>query len=172
MRRLLFGLGILLGIVAPQASPGMTAKVYRVGEDVYVNAELEAAFPAAALELAAAGSEVAFEVEARLEGREAGAVARRSLRYVAATGEWLVAQDGAVKRVGDRGTAIVLACRVWALPIGKLADFCGASAVLLTARSGIVDEKGGWHQAGILWGYVEPYCRFSFPGQEGIPQLE
>jgi hypothetical protein len=161
-----------LGIVTPQAAPDVAARVYRVGENVYVNAELEGAFPEGALELAAAGSEVAFELEVRLEGREAITVARRSLRYAAARGEWLVAQDGLVKRVADRGAAVVLACGVWALPLGTLDAFTGATVVSLTARSGILDEKGGWHSAGILWGYAEPSRRFSFTGREDIPTLE
>jgi hypothetical protein len=172
MRRLLFGLGVLLGLVTPQASPEITARVYRVGEEVYVNAELEPAFPEAALELAAAGSEVAFEVDAWLEGGEAIASARRSLRYAASTGDWLVAQDGQVKRVADRGAALVLASRVWALPLGKLEGFDGGSTLVLRARSGIVDDRGGWHPAGILWGYVEPSCRFSFSGPEELAPLE
>lgn len=172
IRRLLFGLGILLGVVTPQVAPDLAARVYRVGEDVYVNAELEGAFPEGALELAAAGSEVAFVLEARIEGKDGFAAARRSLRYVAATGEWLVAQDGLVKPMADRGAALVLACRVWALPIGRLGDFESGAAVLVTARSGILDERGGWHSAGILWGYAEPSRRFSFPGQAEIPPLK
>ncbi len=170
IRRLLFGLGILLGIVAPQASPDLAARVYRLGEDVYVNAEIEGAFSAAALELAAAGSEVAFEVEARIEGRDAVAVARRSLRYAPASGEWLVGQDDGVKRIVGREAALVLAGRVWALRVGELSAFEGGGAILVKARPGILDEKGGWHSAGILWAYTEPSRRFPFSGPVEIPR--
>lgn len=172
LRRLFFSLGVLLGIVAPQEAPDLAARVFRSNQDVYLNAELDGAFPAGSLELAAAGSEVAFELTALVEGKNRSSRALRSLRFDRGEGMWLVGfgGDGEAKRVAGREAALLLASRVWALRIGELADFESGGTVLVQARSGIVDRDGGWHDAGILWGYSEPSRRFAFASPVEIPR--
>ena len=41
LRRLFFGLGVALGVVAPQLAPELTARPYRMGPDLAVNIEVD-----------------------------------------------------------------------------------------------------------------------------------
>ncbi len=172
IRSFFFGLGVLLGFVTPQTAPELAARVYRVGNEVFLNAELEGAFPDGALELAASGTVVAFELEARIEGGDRTALARRSLSYELGRGEWVVGfgEGGDMKRMVNREAALALAGRVWSLRLGAFPGGGSSASVVVRARSGIVDETGAWHDAGILWGYAEPLRRFRFESAVEIPR--
>jgi len=172
IRSFFFGLGVFLGFVAPQVAPELAVRIYRVGNEVFLNAEVFGAFPAGSLELAEEGTTVAFEIEARVQGSDATAVAERSLRFDLASGTWIVGFDGssAPKSVPDREAALELSDKVWGLRIGSLTAFSGGGSILVHAKSGIVDESGKWHDAGILWGYAEPQRRFSFESSVEIPR--
>jgi len=171
IRRLVFGLGVLLGVVAPQVAPELAARPYRSGAEVLVNVDVAGAFGETALELAAAGSKVALRLEARA-GLEPAASALGWLRFDAASGSWAVAApggDGAEKRVPSREAAAILASRAWALRAGPLSALEGGGTVGVRAFIGILDEAGAWHPAGILWGYAEPQLRFEFAGMAEVP---
>lgn len=172
IRSFFFGLGVLLGLVTPQTAPELAARVYRVGNEVFLNAELVGAFPEGALELAASGTLVAFELEARIEGSDRIALARRSLSFELGRGEWVVGfgEGGDMKRMVNREAALALAGRVWGLRLGPLPGSNSGARVIVRARSGIMDEAGAWHDAGILWGYAEPLRRFSFASAVEIPR--
>jgi hypothetical protein len=172
LRSFIFGLGVLFGFVAPQAAPDLAARVYRDGGEVYLNAELAGAFPDAAVELAEAGTIVAFEIDIIINGSASPVEARRSLRYDLGARVWVVGtgSGGDEKTVADRSTALLLAGRVWGLDLGPLSAFDRGGSVSIRARPGIIDETGGWHEAGILWGYGEPSRAFSFASGVEIPR--
>jgi len=172
LRSLFFGLGVLFGFVAPMAAPELAARVYRSGTELFLNAELSGAFPDSAIELAEAGTVVAFELEVRVKGSSSSVVARRSLSYDLGRREWIVGlgSDKGAKPVPDRFAALLLASSVWALGLGSVSTFDSGGTISIKARPGIIDEAGSWHDAGILWGYVEPGRSFSFASAEEIPR--
>jgi len=171
LRRLFFGLGVFLGVVAPQVAPELTARPYREAAEVFVNAEVAGAFGETALELAQAGNRVALRVEARA-GSSPGTVAMGYLRRDAASGAWAVLApggDGAERRLQSREAALVLATRVWGLRAGPLSALGGGGSVRVRASVGILDESGAWHDAAILWGYAAPELRFDYADAEEVP---
>jgi len=169
LRRLFFGLGVALGVVAPQLAPELTARPYRMGPDLAVNIEVDGAFGETAVELAAAGNRVALEVEAAV-GLSPPVAARGYIRYDAAAGSWLAAAAGAEEKPAPTAeAAVILASRAWGLRAGPLAALEGGGAVLVRARLGILDEIGAWHPAMMLWGYAEPSLRFEYSGPLEVP---
>jgi hypothetical protein len=173
LRRLFFGLGVILGVVAPEVAPFLTARVFREGQEILANVEVEGAFGASAMELAEAGNRVAFELLVAVEGRGGHSEVRalRSIRFDALAGQWVLRlePEGEEKRLVDEGAAVLLASRVWRLRLGPLARLEGGGSVAVSARPGIVDEAGAWHGAAILWGYTEPYRRVSYASPWELP---
>ncbi len=171
LRRLFFGLGVMLGVVAPQLAPELAARAYRSGGEVLVNVEVEGAFGETALELAAAGSRVGLRVSARV-GAAPETVAEGWLRRDAGSGEWAVAapgEGGAERRAPGAEAAAILASRAWGLRAGPLAALEGGGSVRIRAEVGIIDEAGAWHPASILWGYAEPERRLDFADALEVP---
>ncbi len=169
LRRLFFGLGVALGVVAPQLAPELTARSYRSGPDLVVNVEVDRAFGETAVELAAAGNRVALEVEAWV-GLSPPASARGHIRYDAAAGSWLAAAPGAAEKPAPTvEAAVILASRAWGLRAGPLSALEGGGSVIVRARLGILDEAGAWHPALMLWGYAEPALRFEYDGAGEVP---
>jgi hypothetical protein len=171
LRQLFFGIGVLLGLVPAQDGPELSVRIYRNEAAVYLNAELLGAFPEGSLELAAAGTELAFRLTAQAEGT-VPVVALRSLRFDAGTARWIVGYGSADGRrsLADREAASLLASRVWALRLGELDRLPGGVTITITAESGIIDGSGLWHDAGILWGYARPGRRFAFADTVAIPR--
>ncbi|MEI6386986.1 MAG: hypothetical protein WCQ50_10135 [Spirochaetota bacterium] len=171
LRQLFFGIGVLLGLVPAQEMPDLSVRIYRGDDAIYLNAELLGAFPEGSLELAADGTEVAFRLEARAEGANP-VVALRSLRFDAGTARWIVGYGSGDGRrsLADREAARLLASRLWALRLGGLSGFPKGVVITITAKSGIIDGSGSWHDAGILWGYAEPGRRFAFADTVEIPR--
>jgi hypothetical protein len=169
--RLFFGLGVLLGVVAPQTAPELAARAWRSGAEVLVSAEVEGAFGETAIELARAGSRVALRVEARA-GNSPWTAAVGHLRFDSSAGDWAVAipgGDGSEKRVASLDAALTLATQAWALHAGPLAALERGGTVAVRASIGILDETDAWHDARILWGYAEPELRFAFSNPEEVP---
>lgn len=170
LERLFYGLGVLLGLAQPLAQPELHARIYRDAGGIYLNAEVGGAFPEVAQELAAEGSEVALSLRAGVEGGEE-VEALRSLRYDAASGEWLVrALPDRVWRLPSREAALVLASRIEGLRLVGPTRPDGPLVVRVSARPGLLDAAGAWHPAGILWGYAEPSRRFTFDTMVEIPR--
>lgn len=179
MGKLIFGLGVLLGVLSPAAVPLMSARAFRQGETLYLSVELSGAFDGSAREAAASGSEVAFELEARLLSDDPGARllapvarARRSLRRDAATGRWVAAGSPGLepRAFDDPEGAAILASRVWALELSPLASVGAGAELRVVARPGIVDAAGVWHPAAILWGYAEPLRVLKLRSAAEVPQ--
>jgi hypothetical protein len=169
LRRLFFGLGVALGVVAPQLAPELTARPYRAGAELLVNVEVDRAFGETAVELAAAGNRVALEVEASVSGSPPVA-AVGNIRFDAAAGAWTAAAPGAAeKRVATPEAAAILASRAWGIRAGPLSALEGGGSVIVRARLGILDEEGAWHPAMMLWGYAEPALRFDYAGAGEVP---
>jgi len=176
LRRLFFGLGVLLGVVSPQLAPELTARPYRAGSEILVNAEVVGAYGETALELARAGNRVAVRVEARA-GEAAGEVAVGYLRFDAAAATWAVAPLGGAaragagqeKRVPGLEAAILLASRAWALRAGPASALEGGGELRVRARVGLIDASGAWHDAALLWGYAEPEFRIGYSGPAEVP---
>lgn len=171
LQRLFFGLGVLLGLVHPQAAPELLSRIYRTDSAVYLNAELQGAFPEVARELAAEGTEVAVSVRARVDGTDTLVESLRSLRYDAPRGQWVVrAFPNGIWRLPSVEAAAILASRVEGLALGTFDDAVAPFSIEVEARPGILDEAGNWHPAGLLWGYVEPSRRFTFASVVEIPR--
>ena len=153
-------------------APELAARVFRSGTELFLNAELSGAFPSSAIELAEEGTKIAFELEIRIKGSPKPVVARRSLSYDLGRREWLVGlgDDRKAKPVPDRYAALLLASSVWNLHLGSLSFFDAGTTISIKARPGIIDETGGWHDAGILWGYAEPGRSFTFASVQEIPR--
>jgi hypothetical protein len=180
LKRLFFGLGVLLGVLSPRAEPELSARVFQYEGVLYVSAELPGAFEGASAELLENGATVALELEASLQPAQAApeatrktrpAIARRTLRYEAASATWLVglSPEGEEKRLASLKAAVILASRVWALPLGPVGLLEGGGSVHLVSRPGILDEGGAWHAAAILWGYAEPAKDLGFASMAEVP---
>lgn len=174
LRRLFFGLGVILGLVSPETGPAIAARVWREAEVVRLNLELTGAFEGSALELAAQGTEVAWRLEASVSGPGGTETARlsRSLRFEGASQSWVVRlePEGEEKRLRDREAALVLASRAWGLRIASLPEPGRGLDLRIAVFPGIIDAAGGWHDAGLLWAYAEPRLDLSFASPTEIPR--
>ncbi|OHE71641.1 MAG: hypothetical protein A2413_01990 [Treponema sp. RIFOXYC1_FULL_61_9] len=171
-RKLFFGLGVLLGVVSPQTAPDLSARVYRIGDQLYVNIELVGAYAGTALDLVSSGTRVAIGLEAAVEGSSWPPVrVTRSIRRDGAVDAWIVETEtkGEEKILRDRDAALILASRAWGIHLGPADGSRRAFAVTVRAGAGLIDAEGLWHRADILWGYAEPELRFAFSGPEEVP---
>lgn len=174
LKRLFFGLGVLLGVLSPEISPVLAARLYRSADAVYLNAEVEEAFAGTALELAEGGTRVAFRLEATIAagGREfSPPVVTRSLHFDRARGLWIVdlLPEGGRRGIKDREAACIFASRIWSLRLAGLNELEGTASVRLRLSPGILDESGGWHAADILWGYAAPARSFTIVNPRELP---
>ena len=120
-RKLFFGLGVLLGVVSPQTAPDLSARVYRIGDQLYVNIELVGAYAGTALDLVSSGTRVAIGLEAAVEGSSWPPVrVTRSIRRDGAVDAWIVETEtkGEEKILRDRDAALILASRAWGIHLG------------------------------------------------------
>ncbi|MFA6508104.1 MAG: hypothetical protein WCT14_18520 [Treponemataceae bacterium] len=170
--RLFFALGVLLGVVEPQAAPDFAAKIFRTDDAIYFNAELSGAYSQTALELALRGNRVAFRVLAELEGATPSKTQiTRSIRFDLSSKTWNVESHNGLeaKTVKNSQTASEIASRIWGIRLGPIEHAANGATITIVAQSGLLDDEGAWHPAGILWGYAEPKRTFVFRSATEIP---
>jgi|GEM_PF-2570220 hypothetical protein len=169
LRRLFLAIGVGLGIASGQPDPGLFARIDLAGgasdisgrdDRLVVSARVENAFAPGALELVEAGTTVAlrFETEVmRPAGEPLTFEETRSLRYNLRSGLYDVAFDGGKKAaLVDPRAARTLASELSALELCRASDAPEGTRIVVRAEIGIIDSRGGWHGAPVLWNYFGP----------------
>jgi hypothetical protein len=160
LRRLFLAIGIGLGLASGQADPSLVAAASLEGGRLVVSARVDNAFAPGARELVEAGTRVAIRYAARIEasgGRELGADETRALWYDLRTGRYGVAFDGGkTAALVDPQAARTLASELSGLALCRAEEAQEGARVVVRAEIGIVDAKGLWHDAPVLWNYYQP----------------
>lgn len=170
-RRFFLSIGVALGLASGQLDPAIVARVESAqaagrGPErgaLAVSARIDHAFAPSAIELVETGTRVAFRYSARLEGASGSyrAVSEtRSIWYDMRSGRYRVAFDGGKETsLVDPQAARGLASELSGLVIGSgsgLGGMQGGAQVIVSAEIGIIDAKGEWHDAPVLWNYSAP----------------
>jgi hypothetical protein len=178
-RRLFLGLGIALGLASGQPDPSIAARVSIAeaalggGPALVVDARLENAFAPGALELVETGTRVALRYTARLEGpggpgAEASEV--RSLWYDMRSSRYGVSFDGGkTAAMVDPQAARNVVSELRGLELCRAADAAIGARVVVRAEIGILDARGEWHDAPVLWNYYGPRAVLSLDALPATP---
>lgn len=160
MRRLFLSIGIILGLATGQPDPVLFARSALVDDRVVINVRVEEAFPPGALDLIESGTSVALRFTAEVAQAGGGTVAAydsRSLRYDLRSGLYEVATDSGKKsRMVDPGAARTFASELPGLELCQLGEAAPGARIVVAAQIGILDAKGQWHDAPVLWNYLSP----------------
>jgi hypothetical protein len=165
LRRLFLSIGIGLGLAAGQSDPSLVARV-AVASDasgaraLEVSARVDEAFAPGTRELVEAGTRVAIRFSAKAAGRggrELLAEETRALWYDLRTGRYDVAYDGGkTAALVDPQAARTLASELSGLTLGAAVELAEGDRVFVRAEIGILDARGAWHDAPVLWNYFSP----------------
>lgn len=174
LRRFFLAIGVGLGLASGQSDPSLVARLAQAGGSpgggaVIVSARVENAFAPSSRELVEAGTRVALRFLARAEGSADGAIAAeetRALRYDLRSGRYAVDYDG------GKSAALVdpMAARTLASELSGL-ELCGpgklreGDRIVVRAEIGIVDSRGEWHGAPVLWNYYSPRTVLTYGGR-------
>jgi hypothetical protein len=161
LRRLFLSIGVGLGLASGQPDPSMLARVDLVGDALAVSARVENAFAPGALELVEAGTRVALRFSAQVETREGAAPARveeiRAIWYDLRSGLYCVSFGGSkTATLVDPEAARNLASSLSDLELCRDGDAATGARVAVRAEVGIIDSRGLWHDAPVLWNYRVP----------------
>jgi hypothetical protein len=180
LRRLFLAIGIGLGLASGQPDPSLAARVAAVegspGEGtVVVSARVDNAFAPGARELVEAGTRVALRFSAKVEasdGRELAAEETRTLRYDLRSGRYVVEFDrGKTAALVDPQAARTLASELSGLELCRAGEASEGARVIVRAEIGIVDGRGAWHDAPVLWNYFGPRAVLAYGrAAEGPPK--
>jgi hypothetical protein len=156
--RLFLTLGVALGLVAGQPDPVLVAHAAAAGELVIVDARIDRAFAPGTVELIESGTKVAIRFTAALDGREdAGKTETRALWFDMRSGYYKVDVGGErPASLADPKTARALAADLSDLRLEAGPQPRSEAQVVVSARIGILDSRGEWHEAPVLWNYVSP----------------
>jgi hypothetical protein len=160
LRRLFLAIGIGLGLAPGQPDPSLVARVAPAGGTLVVSARVENAFAPGALELVEAGTRVALRFSARAEAGPRGELAAeetRAIWYDLRSGRYGVAYDGGkTAAMVDPQAARTLASELTELELCRAGELPEGARVVVRAEIGIVDSRGDWHDAPVLWNYLAP----------------
>jgi hypothetical protein len=165
LRRLFLSIGIALGLASGQPDPGLLARVALMddassGARLVVSARVENAFAPGARELVETGTRVALRFTALAEdsvGRRLCAVETRSLRYDLRTGLYDVTfEGGKTASLVDLQAAMTLASELPILELCRATEATEGTRIVVRAEIGIIDSRGAWHDAPMLWNYHGP----------------
>ena len=166
LRRMFLSIAIALGLASGQPDPGLFARLSLDGGSLVVSARIENAFAPGTLELVEAGTRVALRFSARASSpgkAQLEAEETRTLWYDLRSGRYHVAYDGGkTAALDDPGAARTLASELSRLAICGPEDLAEGSRVLVSAEIGIIDSKGAWHDAPVLWNYFGPRAILSY----------
>ena len=165
LRRLFLSIGIGLGLASGQVDPSLIARVAvargaAATDALVVSARVDNAFAPGALELIEAGTRVTVRFTAKAEaagGGELTAEETRSLWYDLRTGRYDVAYgEGKIAALVDPQAARTLASELSSLALGRADSLISGARVIVRAEIGIMDARGAWHDAPVLWNYFGP----------------
>ena len=166
LRRMFLSIGIALGLASGQPDPGLFARLLLDGGGLVVSARIENAFAPGARELVDAGTRVALRFSARATSpgkAQLEAEETRTLWYDLRSGRYEVVYDGGKRAVlDDPEAARTLASELSRLALCGPEDLPEGSRVLVSAEIGIIDAKGAWHDAPVLWNYFGPRTVLSY----------
>jgi hypothetical protein len=159
-RRFFLGLGVALGLASGQPDPGIFANVSAADGAYVLYVRVENAFAPGALELVDAGTRVALRYSARLEcpdGRSLEASETRALWYDMRSGFYDASFDGGKRsELVDPQAARTLVSELSGLRICRAEEAPEGGRAVIKAEIGIVDGRGEWHDAPVLWNYTSP----------------
>ena len=172
LRRLFLSLGIALGLASGQPDPSLFARVAFDGGELVASIRVDNAFAPGALELVEAGTRVALRYSARVETAAKGELAAeetRSLWYDLRSGRYDVAFDGGkAAALVDPQAARTLVSELARLELCRAEEAPTGARVVVRAEIGIVDSRGAWHDAPVLWNYSSPRAVIAYgPGAAG-----
>ena len=165
LRRLFLSIGIGLGLVVGQSDPSLVASLAHEdgahdGGALVVSVRVENAFAQGAWDLVEAGTRVALRFSAQVESDSRGtlrAEETRTLWYDFKSGRYDVAFGGGkTAALVDPQAARALASELPALPLCKVSEMQEGARVVVRAEIGIIDSRGAWHDAPVLWNYFGP----------------
>jgi hypothetical protein len=162
LRRLFLGLGVALGLAPGQSDPSLLAHLLLAedqnkGAAIVVDARIDNAFAPGARELVETGTRVALRYSAQLEGRTVQASETRILWYDMRSSRYGVAFDGGkTAALVDPQAARNLAAEISGLELCPAAEAGEGKRVIVRAEIGIIDSRGEWHDAPVLWNYFAP----------------
>ena len=165
LRRLFLSIGVALGLVSGQSDPSLVASLAHEGwapggEALVVSARVENAFAPGSRELVEAGTHVALRFSAQVESESKGtlhAEETRALWYDIRSGRYSVAFGGGkTASLVDPQAARALASESPAILLCKFSEAREGARVVVRAEIGIVDSRGAWHDAPVLWNYSAP----------------
>lgn len=168
LRRLFLSIGIGLGLASGQPDPSLIARIALDGETLLVSARVENAFAPSARELVEAGTRIALRFSARAEGSAIGdirAEETRTLRYDLRSGRYAVSYGGKSAALVDPQAARTLASELSGLELCRPRDLPEGARIVVRAEIGIVDSKGEWHGAPVLWNYFSPRAVLAYGGR-------
>ena len=162
LRRLFLSIGVALGLATGQSDPSLVARAYLDSGRLLVDARIDEAFAPGAIDLVESGTRVALRYSARLEAEGSGesscaeAEETRVLRYELRSARYEVAYGGKRAALADANAARGLASELQGLALCGEAEARGAMRVIVRAQIGIIDARGAWHDAPVLWNYSSP----------------
>jgi hypothetical protein len=159
-RRFFLGLGVALGLASGQPDPTIFASVSIADESLILYVRVDNAFSPGALELVEAGTHVALRYSARLEcrdGRSIEASETRALWYDMRSGLYDASFGGGKRsELVDPQAARTLVSELRGLRLCRADEAADGDRAVVKAEIGIVDGRGLWHDAPVLWNYVSP----------------
>jgi hypothetical protein len=159
-RRIFLGLGVALGLASGQPDPSIFASVSAADEALILYARVEKAFAPGALELIESGTQVALRYTAQVEGADGRVIETsqtRALWYDLRSGMYYVSIDGTKKGdLVDPQAARTLVAELRGLALCRAAEVAPDGRAVVKAEIGILDGRGGWHDAPVLWNYSYP----------------
>jgi hypothetical protein len=159
-RRLFLGLGVALGLASGQPDPTLVAGVSASAGDLVLYARVEEAFAAGALELVESGTRVALRYSVQVDGANGAALEASQVRavwYDLRTGLYFVSVDGERKGgLVDPQAARTLVAELRDLRLCAAAEAAPEGRAVIGAEIGILDGRGEWHHAPVLWNYRSP----------------
>jgi hypothetical protein len=176
LRRLFLSLGVVLGIATGQPDPSLFAHAALVNGTLVVSARIENAFAPGTIDLIETGTRVALRYAVKGEGSGGRGIEKsetrviwydlRSARYCVSFG------DGKTAALVDPRAARDLASELRGLEIHPAAEadalLTWETRLVVRAEIGIVNARGEWHDAPVLWNYSSPRASFALEaGEEG-----
>jgi hypothetical protein len=173
LRRLFLSIGVGLGLASGQPDPSLVARLALATDSfgvaqIIVSARVENAFAPGALELVEAGTRVALRFSAEAQSPSRGLIKTEELRtlsYDLRSGRYDVSYGGG-KRAAlvDPLAARTLASELSLLELCLPAELPPGARVVVRAEIGMLDSRGAWHDAPVLWNYYGPRAVLSLGG--------
>jgi len=175
LRRLFVSLGVALGLSVGQPDPALSARIFQEEGIVQVNARIDDAFAPGTRELVDSGSSVALRFAAELEAPGRPGRRAEETRYVfydLRERRYMVSWGGGARTaaLADSATARSLASMVSDMRLCPVDELASGGRITVSASIGILDGRGDWHEAPVLWNYARPSRSFAFGSPTEVPR--